>query len=431
MLNPDLITREELYEAVWSESVQRLAQALGISDVGLAKICKKLNVPRPGLGYWAKSRASRKLLKKPLPPLEANQVASYRITQSATKGGPGWSREALKQLAEEGVAVPTAAKQIQEGQPHPLIATYRGLLEETGLGVSGLLASKACLAVAVTRAELDRGLRILQQIFAGFEAQGYVPEVLAPKSRVTNAYGYVLAEPSRTGVRIKGIFVAFEIKEATYPVEVPPPPQARRSGRGLQPESDQRPTYRQVASGELTLEITDPTPHGMRRRWHEGGTRTLDKVLDVFFRAVMAIAEHEHQETVVRDQRRREEEAAQLRKKAEADRRAELASRMYDLECRLYEVQEARAIRSFARAVRTDAEARDLPLEPDTEVGAWLAWANGLADDLEQRAIQTLAIRRQKPAASPSYGQNQLQQTEAGLRHEVDLWRQRFVFGRG
>jgi len=63
MLKPDLITREELYEAVWAESVQSLAKALGISDVGLAKICKKLNVPRPGRGYWAKGAAARKVLK--------------------------------------------------------------------------------------------------------------------------------------------------------------------------------------------------------------------------------------------------------------------------------------------------------------------------------------------------------------------------------
>ena len=429
MLNPDLITREELYEAVWSESVQRLAQALGISDVGLAKICKKLNVPRPGLGYWAKSKASRKVLKKPLPPLQANQAATYRITQSATKGGPGWSREALKHLAEEGVSVPTAAKATQEGPPHPLIAKYRGLLEVTGLGVRGLLASKACLAVSVTRAELARGLRILQQIFEAFEAQGYAPEVLAPEPRVTNEYGYVIAQESRTGVRIKGIFVAFEITEVIYTVEVPPPAPTRRSGRGSQPESDQRPTYRQVASGELTLEITDPTPRGMRRRWHEGGMRTLDKVLDAFFRAVMAIAEHEHQEGVLRDQRRREEEAAQLRKKAEADRRAEHASRMYDLETRLYEVQEVQAIRSFAMAVRADAEARGLPLEPDTEVGAWLAWAHEVADELEQGAIQTLATRRQKPAAPPSYGLSRFQQADSAFGLDAELWRQGYVFG--
>jgi hypothetical protein len=54
MLNPDYITREDLYVAVWSQSVLTLAKGMGISDVGLAKICKALNVPRPPRGYWAK-----------------------------------------------------------------------------------------------------------------------------------------------------------------------------------------------------------------------------------------------------------------------------------------------------------------------------------------------------------------------------------------
>lgn len=107
MLKPDLITREDLYEAVWAESVQSLAKALGISDVGLAKICKKLNVPRPGRGYWAKGAAARKVLKKPLPPLSADQVESHRVSLEATQGGSAWSREALQHLAEEGVKIPS------------------------------------------------------------------------------------------------------------------------------------------------------------------------------------------------------------------------------------------------------------------------------------------------------------------------------------
>ena len=63
MLSAEKITREELYEAVWSEPIHQLSKALGISDVGLAKVCKKLNVPVPGRGYWAKNRATRKLLR--------------------------------------------------------------------------------------------------------------------------------------------------------------------------------------------------------------------------------------------------------------------------------------------------------------------------------------------------------------------------------
>ena len=45
------ISRNELYEQVWKEPVSRLAPKYGISDVGLKKICRKLNVPTPPLGY--------------------------------------------------------------------------------------------------------------------------------------------------------------------------------------------------------------------------------------------------------------------------------------------------------------------------------------------------------------------------------------------
>jgi hypothetical protein len=40
-------TREELYQAVWSESMRVLAPRLGVSDVGLAKICKRMRIPVP------------------------------------------------------------------------------------------------------------------------------------------------------------------------------------------------------------------------------------------------------------------------------------------------------------------------------------------------------------------------------------------------
>jgi len=33
---------------------------MGISDIGLAKICKRHNIPRPGLGYWGKEQVNLK-----------------------------------------------------------------------------------------------------------------------------------------------------------------------------------------------------------------------------------------------------------------------------------------------------------------------------------------------------------------------------------
>ena len=60
------VNRNELYKQVWSEPVSRLAPKYGISDVGLKKICKKLNVPTPPLGYWTKIQHNIRVEKTPL-----------------------------------------------------------------------------------------------------------------------------------------------------------------------------------------------------------------------------------------------------------------------------------------------------------------------------------------------------------------------------
>jgi len=57
--------REELYEKVWSRPMRILAMEYGISDVGLAKVCRKLGVPVPGRGYWAKKAAGGIVPKRP------------------------------------------------------------------------------------------------------------------------------------------------------------------------------------------------------------------------------------------------------------------------------------------------------------------------------------------------------------------------------
>lgn len=49
--------RDSLYEEVWATPMAKLARKYGISDVGLAKVCRKLAIPVPGRGYWAKKEA--------------------------------------------------------------------------------------------------------------------------------------------------------------------------------------------------------------------------------------------------------------------------------------------------------------------------------------------------------------------------------------
>lgn len=54
-------TREELYELVWSEPLSRLARKYDISDTGIRKKCKKMNIPLPQNGYWSKIKFGYKV----------------------------------------------------------------------------------------------------------------------------------------------------------------------------------------------------------------------------------------------------------------------------------------------------------------------------------------------------------------------------------
>lgn len=59
--------RSELYAKVWAQPMSRLARELGISDVGLAKACRRHAVPAPRRGYWAKLNAGQSPPPTPLP----------------------------------------------------------------------------------------------------------------------------------------------------------------------------------------------------------------------------------------------------------------------------------------------------------------------------------------------------------------------------
>ena len=62
--------REELYRDVWREPMLQLAKKYGVSDVMLAKVCRKLHIPAPGRGYWARKASGQKLSVEPLPELK-------------------------------------------------------------------------------------------------------------------------------------------------------------------------------------------------------------------------------------------------------------------------------------------------------------------------------------------------------------------------
>jgi len=64
---PFAVSREDLYELVWSKPMRELAKDFGISDVALAKRCRRLAIPVPGRGYWARVDAGQQPYRPQLP----------------------------------------------------------------------------------------------------------------------------------------------------------------------------------------------------------------------------------------------------------------------------------------------------------------------------------------------------------------------------
>ena len=75
-----ILTREQLYELVWSEAMQSLGKKIGMSDVGLAKHCKNLAIPLPERGYWNKRLAGKAVSKSPLSPRDLATINDVELS---------------------------------------------------------------------------------------------------------------------------------------------------------------------------------------------------------------------------------------------------------------------------------------------------------------------------------------------------------------
>lgn len=71
------VSREALYEEVWTDPVTKVAQRYGLSDVGLAKLCRSLAIPLPERGHWAKVKAGKKVARIPLRKAVDGDPAAY------------------------------------------------------------------------------------------------------------------------------------------------------------------------------------------------------------------------------------------------------------------------------------------------------------------------------------------------------------------
>ncbi len=134
------LTRQELYDLVWSTPAIKLAADFGVSDVAISKRCQKLGVPRPSRGYWAQMEAGHPPQRPPLP-ATAEELAAEALKEPIPK---------VLSLPEESVPLhPLAdelAKMIAAAKPDAqkrMSVRERTLPEVT---VTKLLAQRAAQA---------------------------------------------------------------------------------------------------------------------------------------------------------------------------------------------------------------------------------------------------------------------------------------------
>jgi hypothetical protein len=108
------LSREELFALVWARPTSEVAKELSISDVALAKLCKRLQVPKPPRGYWAKVQAGRTPRR---PPLDAfreeidrrrREAARIQAVGTLSKLQQQFYGAALADLKAQGIDVDAA-----------------------------------------------------------------------------------------------------------------------------------------------------------------------------------------------------------------------------------------------------------------------------------------------------------------------------------
>lgn len=90
-------TRQQLYDLVWQTPMRKLAASFELSDVALAKHCKKAGIPLPGLGYWAKKEADKAPPQPPLPQRALAQHDTISFGSDARSGYPVPPEEIVKE----------------------------------------------------------------------------------------------------------------------------------------------------------------------------------------------------------------------------------------------------------------------------------------------------------------------------------------------
>lgn len=111
-------TRKKLHELVWSQPMRTLAASVGVSDVALAKACKKANIPVPERGFWARRQAGKTTIERPLPPRFPGAPDTVQVGGDRSSWDPNWRQallnDAIPPAPQFDEAIDTVSERVKE-----------------------------------------------------------------------------------------------------------------------------------------------------------------------------------------------------------------------------------------------------------------------------------------------------------------------------
>lgn len=402
---PMTLSREDLYELVWSKPVTDLAKDFGISDVALAKRCKRLGIPVPGRGYWARVDAGQTPYQPNLPKREpkwhdcgaltvAPAVAPYEALQSLATENSDGDRETV--YARIGALNIRPSASILEALPsirRTALRCKHGRRSE--LKFNRGERTGPVVPLDVTHSVLDRALLLADTLLRAAETLKWTLKEVGVVSDREQSPGCSVGAQAKAGdgsgaeswngcLAIDGEHVTFRIEERRR--DEPIEPTAAQLAREKREYGYHAPRKTAVATGALRMVILDPERsyrEPARRSWFDRkGKRVEDQIPEIlrgFHETALAIkvrramAERAAREREEQERQRKEREAIQ-----EANQKL-----IKQLETDAGAWHRARYLRRYIREARRALESQTLQARFRDKKVDFLEWADAYVDQLD------------------------------------------------
>ncbi len=380
-----LLTRQELYEQVWSEPMTSLAQKYGLSDVGLRKKCKKLNIPLPPQGYWLRNRQAKAENHPPLPSFHGD--GTVKIKKNNENYPPAFADqdqygEAQARIAFENRPENRVQVQARLTSPHPLVHRTKTLLENMASSGTNTDATDAawydeCLDIRVSKQNLGRALLLMDALLKALESRNFKVSI----SR--RSHGYT---ENITTVTALGIVHEFGLKENLKQIKKELPKKRKHN------PFHHHPTVGYKPSGRFTLAIKSYVGDGGRTAWSDGKKRRVEDCLNDFIVGLMKASVINRAGNL--EQERKENERIELAcKRVEEEIRVqEEKARVHSLLTKTQNWKISQQIRDYIGAVREAVIKKQGHIVPGSDIDQWLMWALQQADRFDPLNNQTLRL---------------------------------------